>query len=102
MASPLEGAPVLRTRLRDRDIEALAFIGKGYEVAQYQLHETIFPSRSPNVVSRFVREGQVQGVLPMPMWRIPREGSMSEQQKLRNAGRQNHGGMRPFTEVKRR
>jgi hypothetical protein len=54
MASSLEVASAPRRRLRDRDIDALAFIGKGYEVAQYQLHEAVFASRSPNVVSRFV------------------------------------------------
>ncbi|MEA2416431.1 MAG: Replication-relaxation [Thermoanaerobaculia bacterium] len=54
MAPSLEAVHVPRTRLRDRDIDALAFIGRGYEVAQYQLHEAVFASRSPNVVSRFV------------------------------------------------
>ena len=54
MASSLEVVHVPRTRLRDRDIEALAFIGRGYEVAQYQLHEAVFCSRAPNVVSRLV------------------------------------------------
>jgi hypothetical protein len=49
--------------LRDRDIEALAFIGRGYEVAQYQLHEAIFPSRSPNVVSRFVIRASERGFI---------------------------------------
>jgi hypothetical protein len=43
-----------RTKLRERDIEALAFIGRGYEVSQYQLHESVFAARSPNVTSRFV------------------------------------------------
>jgi hypothetical protein len=63
MASSLEAAPVPRTRLRDRDIEALAFIGRGYEVAQYQLHEAIFASRSPNVVSRFVIRATKRGLI---------------------------------------
>jgi hypothetical protein len=63
MASPLEAVHVPRTRLRDRDIEALAFIGRGYEVAQYQLHEAIFASRSPNVVSRFVIRGTERGFI---------------------------------------
>ncbi|MGA8806605.1 MAG: replication-relaxation family protein [Thermoanaerobaculia bacterium] len=61
MASSLEVVPAPRTRLRDRDIEALAFIGRGYEVAQYQLHEAVFPSRSPNVVSRFVTRASERG-----------------------------------------
>jgi hypothetical protein len=63
MASSLEAVKVSRTRLRDRDIEALAFIGRGYEVAQYQLHEAIFASRSPNVVSRFVTRASERGFI---------------------------------------
>lgn len=63
MASAIEAPPVPRTRLRDRDIEALAFIGRGYEVAQYQLHEAIFPSRAPNVVSRFVSRVSERGFI---------------------------------------
>jgi hypothetical protein len=61
MAPSLEAMRVPRTRLRDRDIEALAFIGRGYEVAQYQLHEAVFDSRSPNVVSRFVVRASERG-----------------------------------------
>jgi hypothetical protein len=63
MASSLEAARVPRTRLRDRDIEALAFIGRGYEVAQYQLREAVFASRSPNVVSRFVIRATERGLI---------------------------------------
>jgi len=62
MASSLEAAAP-RTRLRDRDIEALTFIGRGFEVAQYQLHEAIFASRSPNVVSRFVIRASERGFI---------------------------------------
>lgn len=40
--------------LSDRDLAALRFIGEGYEVAQYQLHEAVFRGRVPTVVSRFV------------------------------------------------
>lgn len=61
MASAIEVVHVPRTRLRDRDIAALAFIGRGYEVAQYQLHEAIFATRSPNVVSRFVIRASERG-----------------------------------------
>jgi hypothetical protein len=42
-------------RLSARDVRALTFIGEGYEVAQYQLQETVFARLSPTVVSRFVR-----------------------------------------------
>src|SRR3954447_1472356 len=52
-----------RTRLRDRDIEALTFIGRGYEVAQYQLHEAVFAARSPNVASRFVIRASKRGFI---------------------------------------
>lgn len=38
-----------------RDLEGLAFIGQGYEVAQYQLHGAVFAGRAPTVVSRFVK-----------------------------------------------
>ncbi len=40
--------------LSDRDLAALRFIGEGYEVAQYQLHEAVFRERAATVVSRFV------------------------------------------------
>lgn len=63
MAGSLETLRVSRTRLRDRDIEALAFIGRGFEVAQYQLHEAVFGSRAPNVVSRFVIRVSARGLL---------------------------------------
>jgi hypothetical protein len=63
VASGVEVVRVPRTRLRDRDIEALAFIGRGYEVAQYQLHEAVFSSRSPNVVSRFVTRASERGFI---------------------------------------
>ena len=63
MASSLEAATVPRTRLRDRDIEALAFIGRGYEVGQYQLHEAVFTSLAPNVVSRFVVRASERGYI---------------------------------------
>ncbi len=42
-------------RLSGRDLEGLAFIGRGYEVAQYQLHASVFAGRAPTVVSRFVK-----------------------------------------------
>lgn len=41
-------------RLSARDIQALTFVGEGYEVAQYQLQAAIFGDRSPTVASRFV------------------------------------------------
>lgn len=38
-----------------RDLAALRFIGEGFEIAQYQLHATVFARRVDTVVSRFVR-----------------------------------------------
>jgi hypothetical protein len=45
--------PYQRT-LSARDLRALAFIGEGYEVAQYHLQEAVFADLSPTVASRFV------------------------------------------------
>lgn len=38
-----------------RDLDGLAFIGGGWEVAQYQLRDAVFPGRSEVVASRRVR-----------------------------------------------
>lgn len=51
-----------------RDIEALTFIGEGFEVLQYQLHEAVFVGRSEFVVSRFVRRWAARGVLAIERW----------------------------------
>lgn len=51
-----------------RDLEAGAWIGKGYEVAQYQLHEAIFRGRSPVVVSRFTKRWRERGYLLVERW----------------------------------
>lgn len=52
-----------KRQLSDRDLRALAFIGEGYEVAQYQLEAATFPDRSPTVASRFVRRMVARGVV---------------------------------------
>ena len=44
------------------------WIGKGYEVAQYQLHEAVFPGRSPVVVSRFVKRWRDRGLIAVERW----------------------------------
>jgi hypothetical protein len=51
-----------------RDFEAGLWIGKGYEVAQYQLHEAVFHGRSPVVVSRFTRRWRERGYLLVERW----------------------------------
>jgi hypothetical protein len=48
------GFSPLERSLSARDLAALRFIGEGYEVAQYQLHEAVFRGRVATVVSRFV------------------------------------------------
>jgi hypothetical protein len=50
-------------RASKRDLEAGAWIGKGYEVAQYQLHEAVFSGKSPVVVSRFTKRWRERGYL---------------------------------------
>jgi hypothetical protein len=49
--------------LSTRDVDALSFVGEGFEVLQYQLHEAVFPGLSEAVVSRFVRRWERRGVL---------------------------------------
>jgi len=49
-------------------LEAGAWIGQGYEVAQYQLHEAVFRGRSPVVVSRFTKRWRERGYLLVERW----------------------------------
>jgi hypothetical protein len=60
--------PRERVRLPDRDLRALRFIGEGYEVAQYQLHEAIFSGLSEVVVSRRVRRWRALGHVAVERW----------------------------------
>jgi hypothetical protein len=55
-------------RILPRDLAAGVWIGKGYEVAQYQLHEAVFPGKSPVVVSRFVRRWKERGLIAVERW----------------------------------
>ena len=55
-------------RASNRDLEAGAWIGKGYEVAQYQLHEAVFRGRSPVVVSRFTKRWRERGYILVDRW----------------------------------
>ena len=50
-------------RLSRRDLQALASVGEGYEVAQYQLQMAIFGDLSPTVASRFVCRAVARGLL---------------------------------------
>jgi hypothetical protein len=49
--------------LLPRDAAALAFIGRGYEVAQYQLRAAVFPGLSEVVASRRVRRWVTDGLI---------------------------------------
>jgi hypothetical protein len=60
--------PRSSSKLSSRDVEALLFIGEGYEVAQYQLHEAVFRRRSEVVVSRFVQRWIARGFLLAQRW----------------------------------
>lgn len=51
-----------------RDIDALRFIGRAGELAQYQLHEGVFGSVSEVVVSRFVRRAVKRELIATSRW----------------------------------
>jgi len=55
--------PRLAANISERDIKALRFIGEGFEVAQYQLHDAVFGDVTETVVSRFVQRSARQDLL---------------------------------------
>jgi hypothetical protein len=55
--------------LSERDIAALRFIGRGAEVAQYQLHEGVFGNVSEVIVSRFVGRAAARDLVSVSRWR---------------------------------
>lgn len=52
-----------------RDIDALRFIGRAGELAQYQLHDRVFGAVSEVVVSRFVRRAVQRDLVAISRWR---------------------------------
>lgn len=54
--------------LPPRDLEALAFIGRGHEVAQYQLRAAVFPGLSEVVCSRRVRRWVKLDLVKVERW----------------------------------
>jgi hypothetical protein len=52
-----------------RDVDALRFIGRAGELAQYQLHEGVFGAVSEVVVSRFVRRAVNRELIVTSRWR---------------------------------
>lgn len=49
--------------LTARDLEALARVGRAFELAQYQVHEWLFAGRVESIVSRFVGRMVARGML---------------------------------------
>lgn len=60
--------PRVEPDLPKRDLEALAFIGRGWEVAQYQLREAVFPGLSEVVASRRVRRWAALKLVRVERW----------------------------------
>jgi hypothetical protein len=52
-----------------RDVDALRFIGRAGELAQYQLHEGVFGAVSEVVVSRFVQRAVKRELIVTSRWR---------------------------------
>jgi hypothetical protein len=55
-------------RLSERDIRGLLFIGRGYEVAQYQVHEAIFPGLAECIPSRWAQRMAKRGAIAIERW----------------------------------
>ena len=60
--------PRAETSLPARDYEALGFIARWYEVAQYQLEDAIFPGRSATIASRCVQRLRAAGYIAVERW----------------------------------
>src|SRR3954451_15515914 len=55
--------PRRQPQVTDRDIEALLFIGRGHEVAQYQLHVAVFNGLSEGIMSRWTQRMLKRGAI---------------------------------------
>jgi hypothetical protein len=55
-------------RLTDRDVRGLLFIGRGYEVAQYQIHEAEFSGLAECIVSRWTHRMLRRGAIAVERW----------------------------------
>jgi hypothetical protein len=60
--------PRRQPRLSERDVRGLLFIGRGYEVAQYQLHEAIFPGLAECIPSRWAQRMAKRGAIAIERW----------------------------------
>lgn len=55
-------------RVTSRDLDALLFIGRGYEVAQYQVHEAIFTGLAEGIMSRWTQRMLKRGFIAVERW----------------------------------
>ena len=55
-------------RITERDLRALLFIGRGYEVAQYQLHEAVFTGLAEGIMSRWTNRMRDRGLVAVERW----------------------------------
>jgi len=60
--------PRRQPQVTDRDIEALLFIGRGHEVAQYQVHMAIFNGLSEGIMSRWTQRMLKRGAIVVERW----------------------------------
>lgn len=60
--------PRRQPQVTDRDIEALLFIGRGHEVAQYQVHIAIFNGLSEGIMSRWTQRMLKRGAIAVERW----------------------------------
>jgi len=60
--------PRRQPQVTDRDIEALLFIGRGHEVAQYQVHAAVFSGLSEGIMSRWTQRMLKRGAIAVERW----------------------------------
>jgi len=60
--------PRRQRQVTERDIQALLFIGRGHEVAQYQLHAAIFSGLGEGIVSRWTQRMLRRGAIAVERW----------------------------------
>jgi len=60
--------PRRQPQVTDRDIEALLFIGRGHEVAQYQVHIAISNGLSEGIMSRWTQRMLKRGAIAVERW----------------------------------
>lgn len=54
--------------MSERDIRGLLFVGRGYEVAKYQVHEAIFPGLAECIPSLWAQRMAKHGAIAIERW----------------------------------